>query len=291
MTILERLDSGDLLISDGATGTYLQKHGLEPGGCPEEFNATRPDVVRNMAKDYFDAGSDLVLTNTFGGSRFMQRKYGFGTRVSEFNRLATEHAYSQVPDADHYVVGSIGPSGEFLRPLGELSESDLYDSILEQVLAMVEGGADAILIETQMAIEEAVIGVRAAKSVNLPVMATMVFDKGPRGFFTMMGVTPEQAVNGLRDAGADIVGANCGNGIEVMLELARQMREVDDGYMLIHSNAGIPDLADGEVVYNESPDYMSERFKMLVDIGINVIGGCCGTGPEHIRALSKLLRG
>ena len=292
MTILERLDAGDLLISDGATGTYLQQHGLEPGGCPEEFNASHPEVVRGMAKAYFDAGSDMVLTNTFGGSRFMQKKYGFEARVSEFNRLGAEHARSQTPDSNHYVIGSIGPTGEFLEPLGAVSESEMYDSMTEQVTAMVEGGADVILFETQMAIEEAIIGVKAAKdNTDLPVIATMVFDKGPRGFFTMMGVTPERAVTGLREAGADIVGANCGNGIEVMLELAQQMRDIDDGYMLIHSNAGIPDLVKGEVVYNESPEYMAERFNKLTEMGINIVGGCCGTGPDHIRALSKLLRG
>jgi 5-methyltetrahydrofolate--homocysteine methyltransferase len=222
----------------------------------------------------------------------MQKKYGYESRVSEFNRLAAEQAKSQAPDSNHYAVGSIGPTGEFLEPLGAVSDSEMYDSMTEQITALVEGGADAILLETQMAIEEAIIGVKAAKdNTDLPVIATMVFDKGPRGFFTMMGVTPEQAVTGLRGAGADIVGANCGNGIDVMLELAQKMRAVDDGYMLVHSNAGIPDLVKGEVVYNESPEFMAERFKQLTDLGINIVGGCCGTGPDHIRALSKLLRG
>jgi 5-methyltetrahydrofolate--homocysteine methyltransferase len=291
-TILERVAAGDLLISDGATGTYLQQHGLEPGGCPEEFNASHPEVIKGMAKSYFDAGSDMVLTNTFGGSRFMQKKYGFEARVSEFNRLAAEHAKSQIPDYTHFVAGSIGPTGEFIAPLGEVSESEMYDSMTEQVTAMAEGGADAILIETQMAIEEAVIGVKAAKeNTDLPVFATMVFDKGPRGFFTMMGVTPERGVMELREAGADIVGANCGNGIDAMVELAQQMRGVDNGYMMLQSNAGIPDLKNGEVVYNESPEFMAERFKTLADMGFNVLGGCCGTGPDHIRALSKLFRG
>tara|TARA_B100000809_G_scaffold185351_1_gene183440 strand:- start:723 stop:1391 length:669 start_codon:yes stop_codon:yes gene_type:complete len=222
----------------------------------------------------------------------MQKKYGYESRVSEFNRLAAEQAKRQAPDSNHYAVGSIGPTGEFLEPLGAVSDSEMYDSMTEQITALVEGGADAILLETQMAIEEAIIGVKAAKdNTDLPVIATMVFDKGPRGFFTMMGVTPEQAVIGLRGAGADIVGANCGNGIDVMLELAQKMRAVDDGYMLVHSNAGIPDLVKGEVVYNESPEFMAERFKQLTDLGINIVGGCCGTGPDHIRALSKLLRG
>ena len=289
--LLDRLVAGELLVSDGATGTYLQQHGLEPGGCPEELNASQPDVVRGMAKAYFDAGSDMVLTNSFGGSRFMQKKYGYADRVTEFNRLAAEHAKSQAPDG-HYVAGSVGPTGEFIAPLGEVSEQEMYDALAVQITALAQGGADAIMIETQMALEEAAIGVRVAKeNTDLPVMATMVFDKGPRGFFTMMGVTPEQAAAGLREAGADVVGGNCGNGIELMVELARQMRDADDGLMLVHSNAGIPDLKNGQIVYNESPEFMAERFKILADLGVNILGGCCGTGPDHIRALAKTLRG
>ncbi|MCL0028576.1 homocysteine S-methyltransferase family protein [Dehalococcoidia bacterium] len=290
IAILDRLDAGELLVSDGATGTYLQQYGLEPGGCPEELNASMPDVIRGMAKAYFDAGSDMVLTNSFGGSRFMQKKYGYADRVFEFNRLAAEHAKSQAPDG-HYVVGSVGPTGEFLAPLGPVSEWEMYDALAEQVTALAQGGVDAILFETQMGVEEASLGIRVAKdNTNLPVFVTMVFDKGPRGFFTMMGVTPEQATASLRDAGADVVGVNCGNGIELMVELARQMRASDDGPMVVHSNAGIPDIKDGQIIYNESPKFMAECFRTLADLEINILGGCCGTGPDHIRALVKILR-
>ena len=179
-----------------------------------------------------------------------------------------------------------------MEPLPDgVSESEMYDALAEQVTALADGGADAILIETQMALEEAITGIRAAKSATpLPVFATMVFDLGPRGFFTMMGVTPERAVTELREAGADVVGANCGNGIDRMLDLAAQMRAADDGLMLIHSNAGIPDMKDGQIIYNESPQYMAERFKRLADMGINILGGCCGTGPDHIRALRAAIK-
>ncbi len=292
-TLLERLRRGELLISDGATGTYLQQRGLEPGGCPEEFNASHPEVVRDMARDYFDAGSDMVLTNSFGGSRFMQKKYGFAERVREFNKLSAEHAASQKPDDSHYVLGSVGPTGEMMEPLPDgVSEVDMYDALAEQIRALADGGADAILVETQMALEEAVTGIRAAReNTDLPVFATMVFDLGPRGFFTMMGVTPERAASELRAAGADVVGANCGNGIDRMIDLARQLRAADDGPMLIHSNAGIPDMKGGQIIYNESPEYMAERFALLADMGINILGGCCGTGPEHIRALRGVVSG
>ena len=290
-TIVERLARGETLISDGGTGTYLQAHGLEPGGCPEEFNASRPDVIRGMAKAYFDAGSDLVLTNSFGGSRFMQKKYGYGGRVREFNRLAAEHARSQAPPGCH-VVGSVGPTAEFLQPLGAVSENEMYDAFVEQITSLEEGGAEAVLIETMTALDEAALAIRAAKeNTGLIVIATMTFDKGPRGFFTMMGITPERAVVELREAGADIVGTNCGNGIELMIEIYRQMREAADGYLLVHSNAGIPAMINGAIVYPETPEFMGERFKLLAGLGANIVGGCCGTGREHIRALHAARRG
>ena len=287
--LLDRLDRGALLISDGGTGTFLQQHGLEPGGCPEEFNASHPGVVREMARRYFEAGSDLVLTNSFGGSVFMQKKYGYGERVAEFNQLAAQHARSQAPEG-RFVVGSIGPTGEFLEPLGPVSETEMYDAFAEQVKALEAGGADAAVVETMTAVEEARLAVRAAReNTNLVVMATMVFDKGPRGFFTMMGVTPESAVHTMEDAGAHVVGSNCGNGIDNMVDIARRMRGETDGHLLIHSNAGIPAMQGGQIVYPESPDYMAERFRMLADLGVNIIGGCCGTGPEHIRALAAVV--
>ena len=284
--LLERLQSGQLMISDGATGTFLQQHGLEPGGCPEEFNASRPDVVREMARRYFEAGADMVLTNSFGGSVFMQKKYGYEERVGEFNRLAAEHARSQAPEG-RFVVGSIGPTGEFLEPLGPVSESEMYDAFTEQVKALEAGGADGVVVETMTAVEEAALAVRAVReNTSLVVMATMVFDKGPRGFFTMMGVTPERAVHSMQDAGAHVVGSNCGNGIDNMVDIARRMRAETDGFLLIHSNAGIPAMRGGQIIYPETPEYMAERFRELADLGVNIIGGCCGTGPEHIRALA-----
>jgi len=289
--LLERLERGEPMISDGATGTYLQSHGLEPGGCPEEFNASHPELVKGMSKEYFEAGSDMVLTNSFGGSRFMLNKYGHVGRVREFNTLASQNARSVAP-AGGLVAGSVGPTGEFLEPLGPVTEAEMLDAFAEQVTALEEGGADAIIIETMTALEEASLAIRATKeNTGLPVIATMTFDKGPRGFFTMMGVQPARAATELSAAGADIVGANCGNGIDAMIEIARDMRDAVDGYLLIHSNAGIPAIRQGQIVYPETPEYMAERFKILADIGINIFGGCCGTTPSHIRALSQALRG
>lgn len=290
-TILERLARDDTLISDGATGTYLQQRELEPGGCPEAFNVSHVETVRGMARQYFEAGADMTLTNSFGGSRFMLGKYGLADKVGEFNRLAAEHARSQTPEGC-YVVGSVGPTGEFLEPLGELSEAEMLDGFAEQIDALVAGGVDGVVVETMTALEESTLAIRAARQYsNLTVMATMTFDTGPRGFFTMMGVTPQRAVAELQDAGAHITGANCGNGIEVMVNLARELREATDAPLLIHCNAGIPAVQRGEIVYPESPEFMARGFRTLVeDVGANIVGGCCGTRPAHIRALAAAVR-
>ena len=288
--ILDRLDAGEILLLDGATGTYLQDRGLEPGGSPELMNAESPDIIRRMASEYFEAGADMVLTNSFGGSKFMLKKYGVGDRVQELNQLAAEHAKSAAPQGK-YVVGSVGPTGEFMEPLGEVSELEMYDAFAMQITSLAEGGADAVVVETQMAIEEAVTAVRAAReNTDLVVMSTMVFDKGPRGYFTMMGVTPERAVEELREAGAHVVGTNCGSGIEKMIELGTIMRAVTDDYLIIQSNAGIPSIVKGEICYPESPEFMAENYTKLAEIPINVLGGCCGTGPEHIELLVKTVR-
>ena len=288
--ILDRLAAGDTLIFDGATGTYLQNNGLEPGGSPELMNAANPEVIKGMAKHYFDAGSDIVLTNTFGGNKFMLERYGAGDRLFELNRLAAEHARSVAPEGK-FVAGSIGPTGEFIEPLGTATEAELYETFSEMSKAFEAGGADAVMIETQLAIEEAAIAVRAAKeTTGLVVMATMVFDKGPRGYFTMMGVTPEQAVEGLEEAGADIVGTNCGSGIEKMVEIATRMRAVTDKYLVVQSNAGLPIIKNGETCYLETPEFMAKHYRELAELPINILGGCCGTTADHIRALVQSVR-
>ena len=287
--VLDKLRSGEVLVSDGATGTFLQQNGLEPGGDPEEFNMSHPEVVRRMAKEYFDAGSDIVLTNSFGGTVFRQSHYGYGNKVREFNTLAAQHARSQAPN-DRFVFCSVGPTGEFLEPLGTVKESEMYQAFKTQVTALEEGGADGVVIETMTAMEEAELAIRATKeNTSLVIAATMTFDKGPKGYFTMMGITPEKAAQGLSEAGADIVGTNCGNGIDNMLEITQRMRQSTNKPLLVHSNAGIPGMEKGEIIYPESPEFMAERFMKLKDVGANIIGGCCGTSPDHIKALCKAL--
>ncbi|MBR48935.1 MAG: methionine synthase [Chloroflexi bacterium] len=287
--LLNRIYQGETIISDGGTGTYLQKNGLEPGGCPEEFNVSHPEVIKKMAREYFEAGSDMVLTNSFGGSVFRQKHYGFEDSVFKFNKLAAQLAKSQAPEHG-FVCGSLGPTGEFLLPLGLVSNQEMYDSFKNQALALEEGGADCVVIETMLDIDETSIAIQAVReNTSMLAMATMTFDLGPRGFFTMMGVTPEDAAKKLEQSGAQVIGANCGNGIERMIEIASKMRNSTDQPMMINCNAGIPSLVSGEILYPETPEYMAEQFMKLKDVGVNIIGGCCGTGPEHIKALSDAI--
>jgi len=262
-----------------------------PGGCPEELNLDHPDIVRGMAAAYFAAGSDLVLTNSFGGNVFRLRHYGLADRVSEINLLAVRLARSAAPP-DRFVIGSIGPTGEFLEPLGDIGVEALSDAFAEQAAALAAGGADGVLVETMSALDEATVAVRMARAnVTGVVMATLTFQPGARGWATSMGVRPERAIKELRDAGADVVGANCGAGVSRMVDLARILRELTDGPLVIHANAGLPEICDGRTVYPETPELVAPHFAEMHRIGINILGGCCGTGPAHIRAIVHALRG
>ena len=287
--LLKRLKNGEILVFDGATGTYLQNNGLEAGACPELMNKEYPEVVKNMASMYFDSGSDIVLTNSFGGNKFRLKHYGLENKVGEFNELASSLAKSVAPNGC-YIAGSVGPTGEFIEPLGAVSESEMYEVFAEQIIALEKGGADAVMIETQMAIEEAKIAIKATKeNTNLLIFSSMVFDKGPRGFFTMMGITPESAVQGMLESGADVVGANCGNGIEKMYEISKLMRSKTEGILMINSNAGIPTIKKEGIIYPETPEFMSEYYSKMIKVPVNILGGCCGTGPKHIESLRNLV--
>ena len=282
--LLERIRQGEILVSDGATGTYLQSNGLKAGGCPEEFNASHPEVVRQMAANYFEAGSDMVETNSFGGSRYMLQKYDHGDRVEELNRLGAELA-CDAASAGQFVLGSIGPTGEFLEPNGTATESEMYKVFADQARGLAAGGVDAFCIETMSDMAEISLAIRAAKeNTELPVVATLTFDRGPRGFFTMFGITPAAAGEQLSEAGADIVGSNCGIAIDDMIEIITAIRQATDRPILTHVNAGIPKIEGGKIVYPDTPEFMAERMPKMVEAGANIIGGCCGTGPAHVRA-------
>ena len=289
---LERVGSGPVLVADGAMGSFLMEHGLEPVDAPESFNLSRQDVLREVAGLYLDAGAEVVQTNTFGGSALKLEAYGLDDRTEEINRLAVE-AVREVVDGKAYVSGSCGPCGRTLLPYGDAEPDDVRESFRRQIKGLVEAGVDVLCVETMTDLSEARLAIEAARSVSpdIPVMATMTFDAIPRGFYTIMGVDVPSAAAALLEAGANLVGSNCGNGIENMVAIAREFRACTDAPMLIQSNAGLPQLVEGEVVYSETPEFMAEHAAELLELGVQVIGGCCGTTPAHIRALKRALRG
>jgi len=284
---LLRLKSGRL-ISDGAMGTELLRRGLPPGHCPEEFNLSHPEIVREIYEDYYEAGSDLVSTNSFGGNRFRLKEYGLESRTSEFCKLAARIASEVRPDGK-FIAGSIGPTGQILEPIGAASPRDIADAFKEQAIALAEGGVDLFIVETMMAVEEAELAIRAVKeATGLPVAATMTFELGPRGFRTMWGVDIPTAVQRLSDAGADIIGANCGRGFDEMIGIIQEMRPLTQKPILAQPNAGLPSWSEGKAVYSEIPDSVKPKVEALLRAGVNIIGGCCGTTPEHIRVIRQV---
>ena len=290
MTLEDLLREKSILLSDGAWGTELAKRGLAPGDVPELWNAERPDDVEAVARGYVEAGSDIILTNTFGGSRWKLEKANLADRAAEINRKGTEISKRAAGDGS-LVFASIGPTGEFMQPLGLKTEEEFVACFAEQIKACAAGRADGIVIETQTDLVEARAALKAARQVcALPVVVSMTFDPGPKGFATMMGVKPDQAASDLTAAGADAVGANCGAGIDNMIDVAKLMRSATDKPLWIKSNAGMPELVEGKTVFRESPEEMAGKVARLVDAGATIIGGCCGTTPEHIRQMGEALQ-
>ncbi len=285
--IVDRLTAGEFLVADGAIGTMLMERGLQPGDPPELFNIERADALEEIAREYLDAGADIIQTNTFGASRLKLAQYSLGDKVDQINNIAVL-AVRKAVQRHAYISGSCGPTGQFLKPYGDVEPAEMLDAFREQIGALVSAGVDVICVETMSDLGEATCAVKAAKeSGSLPVMATMTFDHTPKGFFTIMGVTIEAAVKGLEAAGADVVGSNCGNGIENMVLIAREIRELTELPVIIQSNAGIPELKGDTAVYPETPDFMAGRVSGLLDAGVSIVGGCCGTTPAHIRAIRK----
>jgi 5-methyltetrahydrofolate--homocysteine methyltransferase len=283
---LERLQAGEIFCADGAWGTQLMARGLKPGESPEALNLSNPEALVEVATLYVEAGAQLVTTNTFGGSSLKLHAYALDGRTEEINRAAVE-ALKPVVAGKAYILASVGPTGKLLKPYGDTEPEAMAEAFNRQTGALVEAGADLICVETMIDINEARLAIEAARShsAEIPIIATMTFDATPRGFFTTMGVTVEQACAGLVEAGADIVGSNCGNGIDKMIEIAREFATHSSVPVIIQSNAGVPENVGGEVIYPESPEFMAERVGQLIDLGVVIIGGCCGTGPDHIRAL------
>lgn len=288
--LLARLVAGERLVGDGAMGTMLFQRGLEPGQPPESITLSRPAVLEEIARLYLHAGSDILQTNTFGGSPLKLALHGLDDETEAINREAVR-AVRRVAGDRAYVCASCGPSGRLLEPYGDVSTAAVYDSFRRQMAALCAAGVDGVIVETMTDLAEAKLAVRAAKedSPGIPVLATMTFDATPRGFFTIMGVSVEAAAAGLLEAGADAVGSNCGSGIEQMVRVARDFRRHTAAPLVIQANAGLPRAVDGRTVYDETPAFFADKARDLAELGVSVIGGCCGTTPGHIAALRTMV--
>ncbi len=287
--IAEVLGSGRLLISDGAWGTSLMAMGFELGQCPELWCVTRPDDVRRIAREYAAAGADIIGTNSFGGSSLRLGDFGLADRAEELGRAAAR--LSRQEAGERWVAGSIGPTGRMLFA-GDVTERQLYDSYREQASALESGGADVLCIETMSDVQEAEIAISACKeNTGCEVFCTFTFERTTRGEYrTMMGVSPTAAALAAAAAGADVIGANCGNGMEAMLPIIEEMRAAKPCTpILVQANAGLPVQRDGRTVFPESPEQMAAMVGELVRAGANIIGGCCGTTPAHISAIRRAI--
>ena len=288
--IVDAVKNGRVLVSDGAWGTFLQKKGLKPGECPELWCVTRPNDVLDVAKAYIEAGADMVESDSFGGTGYKLEHYKLSNRVAEINEAAAKISRQAAGD-NKWVIASVGPTGKMLA-MGDVTEADLYNSFKEQVVALEKGGADAVCIETMSAIDEAVQAIKATReNTGLEVIATFTFEKTSRGDYrTMMGVSPADVAKACVEAGANIIGANCGNGIDRMIEIVKEMRKVAPTTpILVHANAGLPQNVNGVDIFPDTPEKMGQMVKDLVKAGANIVGGCCGTTPAHISAMKKAL--
>ena len=283
--LIEQLLASGPVLTDGAWGTQMQAKGLTSGACPDQWNLSHADDVEEVPRAYVQAGSHIVLTNTFRANRVALASYDLADKAQDINRAGVEISRRAAGDRAK-VFASIGPSGKMLFA-GEISPEDLQAAFAEQARTLADSGADGIVIETMAELAEAKLAVSAARETGLPVVACMVYDSGQQLDRTMMGVTPEQAAQELTQAGADVIGANCGQGIAGYVEICRRLRAATDRPLWIKANAGTPRVVDGEVIYEATPDEFASHGPALVEAGAQFIGGCCGTGPEFIQALKR----
>lgn len=289
--ILDELEKKGILVSDGAWGTMLHQKGLAVGDCPESWNLDRPDDVFDIALSYVEAGADMVLTNSFGGSPLKLKAFGLEEKAHEINLKAAQISRKAAGERA-LVLGSVGPTGKMLF-MGEVSGDELLEGFSLQAAALEKGGADAILVETMSDPAESTQAVRGAReATGLEVICTFTFEQTRQGEFrTMMGTSVVEAVDSAIEAGATIVGANCGNGTAGMIRIVQEIREKNPLIpLLVHANAGLPVLEDGKTRFPEGPEEMALQMKSLMEAGANMIGGCCGTTPEHIRQIVQQVR-
>lgn len=280
-----------VILLDGAMGTELLRAGLERGVCPELWNLDRPEIVREIHRRYFAAGSDAVLTNSFGGNRIKLSSYGLEERCFELNFAAARLAVS-LKGAGNYVGGSIGPTGKFLKPQGDFEEHDFEEAFAVQAEALSAGRVDFLLIETMYDLREALCALRAARGASsLPVFVTMTFTRTPRGYFTVMGDKVQDCVEKLEANGAQALGANCTLDSRDMVELIPEIRRETRLPVIAQPNAGRPLVGAGDgVTYSQGIDDFIRHIPELIAEGVNIIGGCCGTNPDYIRQMARMVK-
>ena len=277
-------ERGSVLVADGAWGTEFFKRGLMQGSPPDEWNLTHPEIVREITREYLESGADIVLTNTFGANRFRLEPHGLSDRVKEINASAAAIAREVIADRA-LVAGDIGPSARFLT-MGEVSPEELSEVFAEQARARAAAGVDWIVVESMTDVEEMAVAVRAAvETAHVPVVASMTYNRTPKGYRTMMGNTPETCVKRAEEAGASVIGANCGSGIEDYVPLAPLLRKMTSLPLWVKANAGIPQIVGGKVVYPLTAEEYAAYVPALISAGVDIIGGCCGTDPEFVRAI------
>ncbi len=288
---LQRLQAAETLVADGATGTNLQKMGLKTGTIPEELVIDQPDLILKLESAFVAAGSDIILTCTFGGTRLRMKESKYADRVKEVNQRAAELARRAASAREGVLVGgSIGPTGLLMKPLGPLSPEEAIAAYAEQAQALAEGGVDLLVIETMFAFEEADAALEGARSVtDLPVVVSFSYDRGVR---TMMGVKPADMFKRYREKGADVIGANCGTTLENMEKILQEYAAVEAGFPLwAKPNAGLPRMEGGQSIYDVTPETMGEFARKYVTLGARIVGGCCGSSPEHVAAIAKAVKG
>ncbi len=294
-TILEAIRHR-ILLGDGAMGTQLQFAGLEPGGCGEAWNVEHPERLLAIQRAYVAAGSDCLITNTFGGCRIMLERHNRADDVAAINRAGADLAREAFGSKPGFVIGDIGPFGGLMEPYGEISEQQVREAFAEQAEALVSAGVDAVIIETQTALEELGIGIEAAKNAGAPcIIGSMAYDVTTDGseIRTMMGIDPEKGAAFMRDAGVDIMALNCGTGIDVGWagRAVKRYQGVSDLPTMAQPNAGQPVLEKMKVVYKQTPEEMVAELPDLLASGVNIVGGCCGSTPEHIRLFRAMIDG
>ena len=282
------------LLCDGAMGTQLMFAGLEQGNCGEAWNLTHPERVLAIQRRYVEAGAECIITNTFGGSRIMLNRHGEADAVAPINKAGVEIARRAFGDKEGYVLGDIGPFGGLLEPYGDFTEAQVRGAFEEQASALIEAGADAIIIETQTSLEELLIGIESAQKAGAPcIIGSMAYDVTLDGstFRTMMGIEPERAAEFMEEHGAHIVALNCGTGMDmVRARTAVERYKSATGLpVMVQPNAGKPRLVNMKVVYDETPEQMAGDMTPLLEAGANIVGSCCGSTPEHTRAFRKVM--